>query len=245
MKKILSFFLFLFMATFAMAQQYIENVYLKNGSIIKGVVIEQVPNQSVKIQTSGGNIFVYEMSDVEKITKEAVVASQPIKGTVPLEVSKKSILYLGDKMLSDEEALQLLGEDYYDTFKSASKQIRKGRTFLTIGLSSLAATAVMTTLAIVELNYYYYDSYYYGNYDLYYASAIAFGAIADVFIPLGCVFKGVGKGRRSWVVESYNENYVVSAPNGSLNISPAIIRTSNLLSQHNGYAVGATINVTF
>ena len=54
----------------AAAQQYQEVVYLKNGSVIKGVVIEQVPGQSVKVQTQDGSIFVYEMSKVDKIVKE-------------------------------------------------------------------------------------------------------------------------------------------------------------------------------
>lgn len=54
----------------AAAQQYQEVVYLKNGSVIKGVVIEQIPGQSVKVQTQDGSIFVYEMSEVDKIVKE-------------------------------------------------------------------------------------------------------------------------------------------------------------------------------
>lgn len=49
---------------------YTEVVYLKNGSIIRGVVVEQVPNVSLKIKTADGSIFVYPMNDVEKITKE-------------------------------------------------------------------------------------------------------------------------------------------------------------------------------
>lgn len=47
-----------------------EVVYLKNGSIIRGTIIEQVPNVSLKIQTDDGSIFAYKMSEVEKITKE-------------------------------------------------------------------------------------------------------------------------------------------------------------------------------
>lgn len=54
----------------AYAQQWIEVVYLKNGGQIRGVVIEQVPGESLKVQTSDGCIFVYQMSEVEKITKE-------------------------------------------------------------------------------------------------------------------------------------------------------------------------------
>lgn len=52
------------------AQQWVEVVYLKNGGQVRGVIIEQVPNETLKIQTADGSIFVYKMSEVEKITKE-------------------------------------------------------------------------------------------------------------------------------------------------------------------------------
>lgn len=42
-------------------------IYLKNGSVIKGNVVESVPNQHIKIRTSDGSIFVYQMSDVDRI----------------------------------------------------------------------------------------------------------------------------------------------------------------------------------
>ena len=54
------------------AQAMKEVVHLKNGSIIKGTIIEQVPNESLKIQTADGSIFVYNISEVQKITKEEV-----------------------------------------------------------------------------------------------------------------------------------------------------------------------------
>ncbi|MEI6434822.1 MAG: porin family protein [Bacteroidota bacterium] len=50
-------------------------VYLKNGSIIRGMIIEQVPNQSIKIQTQDNNVFVYKIEEVEKITKEQASVS--------------------------------------------------------------------------------------------------------------------------------------------------------------------------
>ena len=53
------------------AQDYTEVVYLKNGSIIRGVIIEQVPGVNLKIKTGDGNVFVYQISEVEKIAKEA------------------------------------------------------------------------------------------------------------------------------------------------------------------------------
>jgi hypothetical protein len=48
----------------------VDVVYLKNGSIISGSIIEQVPNENLKIQTKDGSVFVYPMSDISRITKE-------------------------------------------------------------------------------------------------------------------------------------------------------------------------------
>ena len=69
-KLLLLLTLLLSISTYVAAQNYTEVVYLKNGSIIKGVIIEQVPNVSLKIKTSDGSLIICQMSDVEKITKE-------------------------------------------------------------------------------------------------------------------------------------------------------------------------------
>ena len=44
-------------------------VYLKSGSIIRGTIIEQIPNKSIKIETGDGNIFAYQMDDIDRIVK--------------------------------------------------------------------------------------------------------------------------------------------------------------------------------
>ncbi len=64
--------MFLLVSVVASAQTMQEVVYLKNGSVIKGVIIEQTPNVSLKIQTADGSVFAYQMEEVEKITKETV-----------------------------------------------------------------------------------------------------------------------------------------------------------------------------
>lgn len=70
-KIILALFCFFVINTPALARQdYRDVVYLKNGSIITGVIIEQIPGKSIKIATLGDNIFVYQLDEVEKITKE-------------------------------------------------------------------------------------------------------------------------------------------------------------------------------
>ena len=63
----------------ASAQHYEDVVYLKNGSIIRGVIIEQIPGNSLKIQTPGGSVFVYKMSEVLKIAKEPTMIQTALK----------------------------------------------------------------------------------------------------------------------------------------------------------------------
>lgn len=52
---------------------FIESLHLKDGTVIKGIITEQVPNQYLKIQTADGKTFTYNMEDVEKMTKEVIL----------------------------------------------------------------------------------------------------------------------------------------------------------------------------
>ena len=72
MRKIIFLFVALLVTVtvFAQRNSLSDVVYLKNGSILKGIIIEQVPNELIKLQTTDGNIFVYQTSEIEKITKE-------------------------------------------------------------------------------------------------------------------------------------------------------------------------------
>lgn len=45
-------------------------LYTKNGSVIKGTILELIPEKSVKIQTADGSIFVYTMTEVERIVHD-------------------------------------------------------------------------------------------------------------------------------------------------------------------------------
>ncbi len=69
MKKLLLLVALCLCTSVALAQM-IEIVHLKNGSRIRGIITEQVPNKHLKIQTSDGNLFVYTFDEIEKITKE-------------------------------------------------------------------------------------------------------------------------------------------------------------------------------
>ena len=75
MKRINLLFCFLCLCAFTIkAQQNLEDVVtLKNGSIIRGTIVEQIPNKTLKIKTKDGSVFVYNISEVEKMTREEIV----------------------------------------------------------------------------------------------------------------------------------------------------------------------------
>lgn len=60
--------------TYGQKVQYEDVVYLKNGSIVRGMITEQVPGQAVTIKTADKNIFVFDVGEIEKITKEELPA---------------------------------------------------------------------------------------------------------------------------------------------------------------------------
>ena len=71
MKKFLLIVCAVFATTLYAAAQQLEDVlYLKNGSVVRGVIMEQQPGRSVKIQTYGGSLFVYSVDEIEKMTRE-------------------------------------------------------------------------------------------------------------------------------------------------------------------------------
>lgn len=77
MKKILSLlFISLCISGLSFAQQGMEDVvYLKDGSVYRGTILELVPNKSLKIQANDGNVFVVNMTTVERVVKE-----EPLNG---------------------------------------------------------------------------------------------------------------------------------------------------------------------
>ncbi len=73
MKQFLVSLFFLTTTIIAFGQsEYYEVVYLKTGSVIRGVIVEQIPNKQIKIETADGNIFVIQIDEIERITKEPV-----------------------------------------------------------------------------------------------------------------------------------------------------------------------------
>lgn len=62
----------LFCTMTAMAQSYRDVVYLHNGSVIKGQVVEHTIGDKLRVQTADGSLFVYGSDEVRLIEKELI-----------------------------------------------------------------------------------------------------------------------------------------------------------------------------
>lgn len=68
-------------------------VYLKDGSIIRGQIIEQVLGDYVRIQTMGGSIFVFKASEIRTIKNEPRMSFAKKKN--PILAATMSVLIPG------------------------------------------------------------------------------------------------------------------------------------------------------
>lgn len=74
-----------------LADQAVEDVvYLKNGGIVRGLIVEQIPGVSIKIKTRDQNVFVYKLDEVERMTKESTSLNNPQNRTYSSSYKEKN-----------------------------------------------------------------------------------------------------------------------------------------------------------
>lgn len=77
LRNIILKLLLLFIPVLAVAQaRNIDVVYLNNGNVVEGVIIESVPNVSIKIRTLDGKKYDYKMIEVRKIDTKLIVPEE-------------------------------------------------------------------------------------------------------------------------------------------------------------------------
>ena len=73
MRNITMIFVIILFSSIVYSQQvYKDVIHLKNGDVAKGVIIENVPNDYVKLETDNGSIITFKYVDIAKFTKEKV-----------------------------------------------------------------------------------------------------------------------------------------------------------------------------
>jgi len=79
MKRILAMlFIVIAAAGAAHAADYADVLFLKNGARVKGVIVENNLNDSIRIETKDGSLFVYRYDEIEKIGREKIVAQETV-----------------------------------------------------------------------------------------------------------------------------------------------------------------------
>lgn len=227
-----------FAATSAQAQSVL---YLKNGSAIKGEIIELNPEENVKIQTRDGSIFVYSVEDVDHVEKEQHTEQYYSLVDQYGEIYRhKGQLYLadGNLELSNPNTPNVLDPTLSRIYKSAQKQYKNGNTFLYIGCGSLGMS-IINIILNASLSNYAYD-YDYDTYAFFASMSLFFALGADAGICLGCVFKSIGKHRMEYIKNKYNSGtHNLSASTPTLRFAPAM-----LTAQHN-IGLGASVVLNF
>ncbi len=123
------------------AQQMEDVVYLKNGGVVRGTIVEQIPGESLKIQTRDGNVLVFTMDEIDKLSKDIPkVPKEPVMGVFGVDIPssasadpKKSTgigLSLGVIVQSDENVFFGTRTDLYPemTIYHENSNLRVGGT---------------------------------------------------------------------------------------------------------------------
>lgn len=76
MKRLILLVVGVLLGAAAMAQSYRDVVYLHNGSVIRGQVVEHTIGDKLRVQTSDGSLFVYNSDEVRLIEKELFNSSR-------------------------------------------------------------------------------------------------------------------------------------------------------------------------
>lgn len=236
MKRFLPLILFLAITSLSFAQSN-HVLKLKDGTTIKGVILELLPSESVKIQTTDGITKEFDIAQIEDLR----LAYEPLKqDKYPIDESgdRRYIMresdhflwYKSGKELTNKDLRQIFSLDMYKTYQSARKQLNTGNALLAIGLVS----------AISGVSFYIIDKASNNEDKGNEISAISLGMLSgsELFLGLGFLFRGIGKGRLNWVQDTYNATDYTS--HNALSISPSLLLTSQ-----NDISFGATLSFSF
>jgi hypothetical protein len=204
-----------------LGQERIDIIYLKNGDILKGTIIENVPNDHVRIELPGGSVFIVKYSDILKFTREKPSTPEPTIHDRTTELTtqpdaQKLMTYQSERKSSSTAVLLSI----FVTSAGHAYAGNWGRGLLfTAGRACgvvLALTAGVQTKTYSEPNPYGYSWNYYYSYT---------EVTPWLYIGIGIavVFSVWEAFDASWEVDRYNDelyNRIMGRKPFGLNIVP-------------------------
>lgn len=113
MKNVLLFLLFTSIVFSSYSQsQYQDAIYLKDGSVYRGVIIEEVPNKSFKIKSWDNKEYVFQINEIEKLAKEIVKEDSNVNNKY------NAIFDFGFEMAVGEYGKQRLKFNFINSFEA-------------------------------------------------------------------------------------------------------------------------------
>ncbi|NOU61170.1 hypothetical protein [Marinifilum caeruleilacunae] len=88
LKPIILFVFTIFLSTQLSAQKRIDVVQLKNGNVLKGTIVRQVPGKFLELKTLDKNFWKFDMEDVAEIRYERKRLAKFKQDSLPLKNSK-------------------------------------------------------------------------------------------------------------------------------------------------------------
>jgi hypothetical protein len=85
LKSVTIIALILFSASYTMAQKNVDVVTLKNGNVLKGKIVRQVPGEFIELETRDKNFWQFKMEDVAEIRFEAKRMAKIVNDTLPMK----------------------------------------------------------------------------------------------------------------------------------------------------------------
>jgi hypothetical protein len=141
----------------ALMQEYLEDVvYLKDGSIIRGIIREHVPGSNVKIEIVGGNIFAFGYDEILKLTREPPVVRPENQSTVSeRSTSPHNVPPVSGS--SQADAITFSEKPLFRQISRIGVQFAEGEAIFTVGgISSFRLNQWVSLGAGLEFNHYPY-----------------------------------------------------------------------------------------
>ena len=238
MKRLLLLIVLYCASLMTMAQDVIVK---KDGSTLLSKVMEinSLEIKYKKWSNLEGPVYSINRADVlsinyqnGEIDKFIVEEEEPLVPEIIKEgrmERKGQDLTLDGCVLTDDEVRRLIGEDNYQTFLGARKQINIGNGFAGLLVVSLLAggTSIVAMCC--------------GSKEVAFPIILVSSAVVTLItIPIICVFKGIGKGRMSRIADNYNKygNAV------SFQVASSMMNINNPLIQGNT-CLGLTFSLNF
>ena len=151
MKNLLILFTLLFsINSFAQsAGDYIDVLHFKDGSVVKGIVLEQILGKSVSIQNKDGELKKFQLSEIEKVSKELDLSSQRVRTKLWMN---KFMPFKKGYTIDFESSLGMKGAGFrvyngYKFSRFAILSLGVGFEVLAINYQNLAAPSLSLNLA--------------------------------------------------------------------------------------------------